>query len=63
VPGEQRTEAEIRREIASEREQLVGALTGLREGIAAKRAAATAAAAASALFVAGVLAARRFARR
>jgi hypothetical protein len=37
VPGEGRTEEEIRREITTEREQLVGALAELREDINAKR--------------------------
>jgi hypothetical protein len=37
VQGDGRTEEEIRREIATEREQLAGALADLREGISAKR--------------------------
>jgi hypothetical protein len=36
VPGDRRTVEEIRREITTEREQLVNALADLREGIAAK---------------------------
>ena len=36
MPGDRRTVEEIRREIATEREQLVDALADLREGIAAK---------------------------
>jgi hypothetical protein len=37
VPGDRRADAEIRREITAEREQLVGALADLREGIVEKR--------------------------
>jgi hypothetical protein len=37
VPSDRRTEDEIRRDITSEREQLVGALGDLREGVDAKR--------------------------
>jgi len=36
VPGDRRTVEEIRREIATEREQLVDALADLREGIGEK---------------------------
>ncbi len=37
MPGERRTEEEIRREIAAERDQLADALANLREGIDDKR--------------------------
>jgi len=37
VAGERRTEEEIRREIASEREELASALADLRQGVDAKR--------------------------
>jgi hypothetical protein len=37
VQDEGRTEEEIRRELAAERQQLADALADLREGIAAKR--------------------------
>lgn len=37
VASERRTDADIRAEIAAEREQLVRALTDLRGGVAAKR--------------------------
>lgn len=37
MQGERRTEEEIRRDIATEREQLANALADLREGISAKR--------------------------
>ncbi len=36
MPGDRRTVEEIRREIATEREQLVDALADLREGIGEK---------------------------
>ncbi len=36
MPGDRRTIEEIRREITTEREQLVDALADLRKGIAAK---------------------------
>lgn len=41
VASERRTDADIRADIASEREQLVRALTDLREDVAAKRKPAT----------------------
>jgi hypothetical protein len=37
VASDRRTEADIRLEIAAEREHLVRALTDVREGVAAKR--------------------------
>ena len=37
MQGERRTEEEIRRELAAERQELADALADLREGIAAKR--------------------------
>ena len=37
MPGDRRTEAEIRREIAAEREQLADALADLRAGTGDKR--------------------------
>lgn len=37
MPGERRTEAEIRNEITAEREHLADALGDLREGVDAKR--------------------------
>ena len=37
MQGDSRTEEEIRREIATERQHLTDALADLREGIAAKR--------------------------
>jgi hypothetical protein len=37
VPSDRRTEGEIRGEIAAEREQLVAALSDLRDGVKAKR--------------------------
>ncbi len=37
MPGERRSEQEIRREIASEREQLADAIADLRKGIDGKR--------------------------
>lgn len=37
MPGDRRTEKEIRREITTEREQLAEALADLREGIGEKR--------------------------
>ena len=37
MPDDRRTEDKIRLEIATEREQLAGALADLREGIKAKR--------------------------
>ncbi len=37
MQGDRRTEEEIRREIATEREQLAAALADLRESVAAKR--------------------------
>ena len=37
MQGDSRTEEEIRRQIATEREQLASALADLREGISAKR--------------------------
>lgn len=37
MQDERRTEEEIRRELAAERQQLADALADLREGIAAKR--------------------------
>lgn len=40
MPAEKRTEEDIRREIAGEREQLVSAIADLRQGVAAKRKAA-----------------------
>jgi len=62
VASERRTEEEIRREIAGEREQLVEALSDLREGAAAKK---RAAAAVGGAVVAGLaaLAVTRIARR
>ncbi len=41
MPGDRRSEEEIRREIAAEREQLADALADLREGIDGKRRLAT----------------------
>lgn len=49
MPSNRRTDEDIRREIATEREQLAGSLADLREGVEAKRRPAT--------VVAGVLAA------
>ena len=46
MPAERRTDAQIRGEIATEREQLVAALGDLREGVAAKKKIAAASAAA-----------------
>ncbi len=43
MPGERRTEEEIRREIAAERDQLAAALANLRAGIDEKRRPAVAA--------------------
>jgi hypothetical protein len=37
VQGDRRTEEEIRRDIATERQHLTDALADLREGVAAKR--------------------------
>lgn len=37
MPGDRRADADIRREITTEREQLAAALADLREGIDAKR--------------------------
>jgi hypothetical protein len=37
VPGDRRTDKDIRREITTEREQLAAALADLHEGIDAKR--------------------------
>lgn len=37
MPGERRTEEEIRRELTTEREELVDAFADLREGIYEKR--------------------------
>ncbi len=42
MPGERRSEQEIRREIAAEREQLADALAELRKGIDGKRRSAAA---------------------
>ena len=44
MPGERRTEEEIRRELTTEREGLADALAELRESVAAKRRSAAASA-------------------
>jgi hypothetical protein len=64
VQDERRTEEEIRRELAAERQQLADALTDLREGIAAKRKPAVLALAGLAAVLAVAVAVRvvRFAR-
>jgi hypothetical protein len=62
VASERRTEEEIRREIAGEREQLVDALADLRAGVAAKRRAAAVVGGALLTGLAA-LAVRRIARR
>ena len=62
MAGERRSEEELRREIAGEREQLADALADLREGVDAKR--RPAAVVGGALAAAGAaLAARRIVRR
>jgi hypothetical protein len=64
VEGDRRTEEEIRREIATEREQLASALADLRQGITAKRRLAVLALAALAAMLAVVVAVKviRFSR-
>ncbi len=56
MPGDRRTEEEIRREIATERDQLADALADLREGIDEKRRPAVAAAGALAAGLAAIAA-------
>jgi hypothetical protein len=63
VPAEERTEAQIRTEIAGEREQLVAAVAGLREGVKAKRQAAIGIAVAVPVAIGVALVAWRLARR
>jgi hypothetical protein len=62
VPSERRTEEDIRREIAGEREQLLDAVADLRNGLAAKRRTATLAGGALVASIAAA-AALRVARR
>ncbi len=62
MPAERRSEEEIRRELAAEREQLTAALDDLRAGVDAKRTPAARAAKAAAAAVATIVA-FRLARR
>jgi hypothetical protein len=61
VPSERRSQEEIRREIALERDRLAEALDDVREGIASKRRAAVAVGG-TIVAVLGVVAATRLAR-
>ena len=59
MPNDQRTEEQIRTEIAAQREELVVAVAGLRDGIAAKQRTAVVVAVAVPVAVASLLVARR----
>ena len=63
MPAEKRTEEDIRREIAGEREELVSAIADLRAGVAAKRKSATVVGGAVATGLAALLASRIVRRR
>jgi hypothetical protein len=62
VAADPRTEAQIRSEIATEREQLAAAVDGFREGVKAKRRAALAVAAGASVVVVATVVARRLTR-
>ena len=59
MPNDERTEEQIRTEIAAQREELVVAVAGLREGIRAKQRTAVGVAVAVPLAIASLLVVRR----
>ena len=63
MPAEKRTEEDIRREIAGERDELVSAIADLRASVAAKRKSATVVGGAMATGLAALLASRIVRRR
>jgi hypothetical protein len=62
MAADERTEAQIRTEIAAERRQLVVAVAGLREGVKAKKRTAVVAGAVATVAIAAVLVGRRLLR-